>query len=44
MDEIDNRTLQLFSEEDLLLSDLFQGDHELMFLDTYLSDIFMFKR
>ena len=44
MEEIDNRTLQLFSEEDLLLNDLYQGDHELMFLDTYLSDIFKFKR
>lgn len=44
MEEIDNRTLQLFSEEDLLLNDLYQGDHELMFLDTYLTDIFKFKR
>ena len=43
MEEIDNRTLQLFSEEDLLLIDLYQGDHELMFLDTYLTDIFKFK-
>jgi hypothetical protein len=43
MEEIDNRTLQLFSEEDLLLNDLYQGDHELMFLDTYLTDIFKFK-
>ena len=43
MEEIDNRTLQLFSEEDLLLNDLYQGDYELMFLDTYLTDIFKFK-
>lgn len=43
MGNIDNRTLQLFSEEDLLLNDIFQGDHELMFLDTYLTDIFKFK-
>ena len=43
MEEIDNRTLQLFSEEDLLLNDLYKGDHELMFLDTYLTDIFKFK-
>lgn len=43
MEEIDNRTLQLFSEEDLLLNDLYQGDHELMFLDTYLTDIFKFR-
>ncbi len=43
MGEIDNRTLQLYSEEDLLINDVAQQDHELMFLDTYLTDIFKFK-
>jgi hypothetical protein len=40
MGEIDNRTLKLFSEEDLLLNDVVSGDHELLFLDSYLTDIF----
>lgn len=40
MQEIDNRTLQLYSEEDMLLNDVVGGDHELLFLDSYLSDIF----
>ena len=40
MGEIDNRTLQLYSEEELLMNDVVQGDPELMFLDTYLTDIF----
>ena len=44
MGEIDNRTLQLYSEEDLLMNDVVQEDHELMFLDTYLTDIFKFKQ
>lgn len=44
MGEIDNRTLQLFSEEDMLMNDVIQGDHELMFLDTYLTDIFKFRQ
>lgn len=44
MGEIDNRTLQLYSEEDLLMNDIVQEDHELMFLDTYLTDIFKFKQ
>ena len=39
MGEIDNRTLKLFSEEDLLLNDVVAGDHELLFLDSYLMDI-----
>ena len=44
MGEIDNRTLQLYSEEDLLMNDIVQEDHEMMFLDTYLTDIFKFKQ
>lgn len=40
MQEIDDRTLQLYSEEDMLLNDVVDGDHELLFLDSYLSDIF----
>ena len=39
MGDIDNRTLQLYSEEEMLLQDLFVGDHELLFLDSYLTDI-----
>jgi hypothetical protein len=44
MGEIDNRTLNLFSEEGVLLNDVVQEDVELLFLDTYLTDIFKFKR
>jgi hypothetical protein len=40
MGEIDNRLIKLFSEEDMLLNDVVQGDNELLFLDTYLMDIF----
>ena len=40
MSEIDPRTLQLYSEEHLLMDDVVQGDAELLFLDTYLTDIF----
>lgn len=43
MGDIDNRTLQLYSEEDLLLNDVAQHDHELLFLDTFLTDIFKYK-
>ena len=43
MGEIDNRTLKLFSEESMLLNDVVQDDAELLFLDTYLTDIFKFK-
>ncbi len=43
MGDIDNRTLQLYSEEDLLLNDVAQQDHELLFLDTFLTDIFKYK-
>jgi hypothetical protein len=40
MSEIDPRTLQLYSEEHLLMNDVVQGDAELLFLDTYLTDLF----
>jgi hypothetical protein len=40
MSEIDPRTLQLFSEEDLLMNDVVKDDAELLFLDTYLTDLF----
>ena len=39
MGDIDNCTLQLYSEEEMLLQDLFAGDYELLFLDSYLTDI-----
>ena len=40
MGELDSRTLQLFSEEHLLLNDVVQGDVDLLFLDTDLIDLF----
>lgn len=40
MSELDPRTLKLFSEEHLLLNDVVQEDADLLFLDTYLTDIF----
>ena len=40
MSEIDPRTLQLYSEEDLLMNDVVKDDAELLFLDTYLTDLF----
>ena len=40
MGEIDARTLNLYSEEDMLLNDVVQEDNELLYLDTYLTDIF----
>ena len=43
MAELDNRTLELYSEEELLLNDVAQQDHELLFLDSYLTDIFKCK-
>ncbi|MBQ2783890.1 MAG: hypothetical protein IJE99_02705 [Alistipes sp.] len=43
MGELDNRTLKLYGEEDLLLNDVAQQDHELLFLDSYLTDIFKCK-
>lgn len=40
MSELDPQTLKLFSEEHLLLNDVVQEDADLLFLDTYLTDIF----
>ena len=40
MSELDPQTLKLFSEEHLLLNDVVQDDADLLFLDTYLTDIF----
>ena len=44
MSEIDPRTLQLYSEEDMLMNDVVQDDAELLFLDTYLTDLFKTHR
>ena len=44
MGEIDEKTLQLYSEEELLLNDVIQNDADLLYLDTYLTDIFKYKR
>jgi hypothetical protein len=44
MSEIDPRTLQLYSEEGLLMNDVVQDDAELLFLDTYLTDLFKTHR
>lgn len=44
MSELDPLTLKLFSEEHLLLNDVVQEDAELLFLDTYLTDIFKCKK
>lgn len=41
MGEIDKQVLQLYSEEELLLNDVVKEDHELLFLDTYLTDLFL---
>ena len=43
MSEIDPRTLQLYSEEEMLLNSVVQEDSELLFLDTYLTDLFKCK-
>ena len=40
MSELDPRTLQLFSEEQLLMNEVVQEDVDLLFLDTYLTDLF----
>ena len=40
MGEIDSRILQLYSEEDILLNDVFKDDAELLYIDTYLTDLF----
>ena len=40
MSEFDPRTLQLYSEEHLLLNDVVQEDVDILFLDSYLTDLF----
>ena len=40
MSELDPRTLQLFSEEQILMNEVVQDDVDLLFLDTYLPDLF----
>ena len=44
MSEFDPRTLQLYSEEHLLMNDVVQDDVDLLFLDTYLTDIFKYNK
>lgn len=44
MSEIDERVLRLYSEEDLLLQSVVQEDAELLFLDTYLTDLFKSRK
>ena len=44
MSEIDERVLRLYSEENLLLQSVVQEDAELLFLDTYLTDLFKSRR
>ena len=40
MGEIDDRMLKLYSEDDIFINSVVQDDAELLFLDTYLSDLF----
>ena len=44
MSELDPRTLQLFSEEQILMNEVVQDDVDLLFLDTYLTDLFKFNK
>ena len=44
MSEIDPRTLNLYSEEHLLMNDVVQDDVDLLFLDTYLTDLFKYNK
>ena len=44
MSEFDPRTLQLYSEVDLLMNDVVQDDVDLLFLDTYLTDLFKYNK
>ena len=44
MSEIDERVLRLYSEEDILLQSVVQEDAELLFLDTYLTDLFKSRK
>lgn len=40
MGEIDDRMLKLYSEDDIFINSVVQDDAELLFLDTYLTDLF----
>lgn len=40
MEEIDEKALQYFEEEELLMSEVICGDHELLYLDSYLTETF----
>ena len=40
MGEIDTRLLKLYSEEPLLMSEVVKDDAELLFLDTWLTELF----
>lgn len=44
MSELDPRTLQLFSEEQILMNEVVQDDVDLLFLDTYLTDLFKYNK
>ena len=44
MSEFDPRTLQLYSEDHLLMNDVVQDDVVLLFLDTYLADLFKYNK
>ncbi|MBR4964516.1 MAG: hypothetical protein IKZ32_04085 [Alistipes sp.] len=43
MGEIDTRILNLYAEEPLLINEVAQDDAELLFLDTWLTDLFKCK-
>ena len=40
MEEIDEKAFQDFSDEELLMTGVICGEHELLYLDTYLSEMF----
>lgn len=39
MDEIDEKRLLEFDDEDLLMEGVICGEHELLFLDSYLAEM-----
>lgn len=40
MEEIDEKALLNFNDEELLMTGVICGEHELLFLDSYLSEVF----
>lgn len=40
MEEIDEKALLKIDEEELLMTEVICGEHELLFLDSYLSEVF----